>query len=198
MEVQNAFRYWKISLTDAELRRMIEKVRLRLRLTSTGPYSYSNNTHITLVPGAPYHCHYYSLSGYTYSPTSIHAFIYQSINSLIIIESSPSTSTPTQQYADEEQEGIDFPEFIAMIEKKKQATKLEKGYAENFKKYDVGNNGFLSEKNLLKALKKFDYLNCDTDTVQLLDLTLMVNKDKDGNFNFRDYIQVLRSKGVLK
>jgi len=126
MEVQNAFRYWKISLTDAELRRMIEK------------------------------------------------------------------------YADEEQEGIDFPEFIAMIEKKKQATKLEKGYAENFKKYDVGNNGFLSEKNLLKALKKFDYLNCDTDTVQLLDLTLMVNKDKDGNFNFRDYIQVLRSKGVLK
>ena len=81
-----------------------------------------------------------------------------------------------------------------MIEKKKENSKFEKGYAENFKKYDVG-NGFVSEKNLLKALKKFDYLDCDTDL--FLDLTVMVNKDKMGNLNYRDFIQVLRSRGLL-
>ena len=82
-----------------------------------------------------------------------------------------------------------------MIEKKKESLKLEKGYAENFKKYNVG-DGFVSEKNLLKALEKFEFLDYDTDF--FLDLTMMVNKDKMGNLNYRDFIQVLRSRGVLK
>ena len=55
--------------------------------------------------------------------------------------------------------------------------------------------GFITENNLLKCLKEFNDVNLDDD--ELYHLTMMVNKNENGDLNYNDYVKVLRFRDVL-
>jgi len=101
-----------------------------------------------------------------------------------------------EQYDEDENGSIEFPEFAAMLADKRCATKLEQGYAAKFKKYDRDSSGFISEKELIKGLKKMNDLEINKEEIQ--GIIKMVNTNKSGGLNYFDFIKVLRYKGLVE
>ena len=83
-----------------------------------------------------------------------------------------------------------------MLEDRKRSLALEEEYKEKFKKYDTNGDGFISKKELLNGLKKFDDVQCSSEEVEKL--VKMVNKNENGALKYDDLIKVLRYEGILK
>ena len=81
-----------------------------------------------------------------------------------------------------------------MLAEKQQSTKLEEEYAETFKSFDVDGNGLISEQELMDGLRGMD-LDCEEDEIR--DMMKMVNRDKDGQMRYTEFIKLLRYNELL-
>jgi calcium-dependent protein kinase len=74
----------------------------------------------------------------------------------------------------------------------------EAEYAAKFKALDKNQDGFLSEDELKEGLvNEFEDI-IDGDQEDLEQLMREVNKNKDGQLNYLDFIKALRYKGLMQ
>lgn len=120
------------------------------------------------------------------------------LNHCITLRENPLVDRVLQIFDSDENQEVDFGEFVTHLQIFCDLGQNEKKLAFAFRVYDTNNDGYISNGDLFKILKIMvgENLN-DIQIQQLVDRTILqADKDKDGKLSFEEFRDFVQSNEI--